>query len=1036
MIDHRDDVLTYLRRQLMGPAGGPDEVIRDRPDQRYTMGVLYPLDVAQEGATEAQVVDESSDSFADAAPDDPIALANQWMPSSLGVSFYLVGTTTLECRISGATYGEANEGRRQRWARRPIATTASPETRRIGWGPGQDSDIPVLGDRARLRAIARPLGAGALVSVTLSNALTAQDGASDPGRCLYQVGLECRATDGRIAEYPRVEFLTADREEEELFLAYRHRRVFAIGHGCSAGWEAVGDTATVVRADLIPAEEVPGIVTGGDAAKKILGLGLLADPGADLEDGLAEFISGYRAWIEVTASRTDYPPSLSAARDRIVARLERVEARMRDGARLLADDRVARRAFSLANLAMLVQMHRTASIEDRQRLPALGVDDYLGLDQYRWFPFQLAFALMILSSLRSGSDPDRDLVDLLWFPTGGGKTEAYLFAAAFVIFVRRIEKGDAGAGTAVITRYTLRLLTTQQFQRAAALACACEWLRTRPGAGLGSSPIRLGLWVGGGAFPNKFVEAVEWLRQVLDGSTDDVLPLPSCPWCGTDLIPTRGVDEQTRIGVEATNSSFRLFCPDNTCEFHAALPVAIVDEDMYKAPPSMVVGTVDKFARLAWIEDGGAFFGLGGTAPPDLIIQDEMHLISGPLGTTVGLYESAISGLLEFGGARPKIIASTATIRRANDQSLGVFGRHVSLFPPAGIDEEDSYFSRRGPAGDGRLHIGVMSANHTASSSLIHTAAALAQAPLSVGLSGKALDSMWTLVIYHNSLRELGKVLTFARDDIPARIEVIEPDEDRRREVPDDTVEELTSNVSSSRIPAILRRMQAGYGEHNALSMLLATNMIQVGIDVPRLGLMLVNGQPKTTSEYIQATSRVGRKSTRGLVVTLFSASKSRDRSHYETFHSYHQALYRHVEPTSVTPFSLPSRDRALAAALVVIVRHGAGLAANDAAIHFDRADPKIVRAVDLLLQRVAAADPLEVEPTRVHIDRLIDEWATRAAGAKRDGSRLLYFEAGRSHRRLLKKYGSSGDGWDALDSMRSVDRQCTVDVIGGPAGG
>jgi hypothetical protein len=461
-----------------------------------------------------------------------------------------------------------------------------------------------------------------------------------------------------------------------------------------------------------------------------------------------------------------------------------------------------------------------------------------------------------------------------------------------------------------------------------------------------------------------------------------------------------------------------------------------VDEELYEHPPAILVGTVDKFARLAWAEGGGAFFGLGRHAPPDLIIQDEMHLISGPLGTTVGLYEAAISGLLELADARPKVIASTATIRRADDQSKGIFGRRVALFPPAGLDEHDSYFSRVDHDRPGRVYIGVMSPNHTPSSALIHTAAALLEAPVALGMSGDDLDAMWTLVVYHNSLRELGKVVTFARDDIPARIQAITTDELLRRHLPDHHVVELTSNIPSARIPAVLTRMSAPHGHPDAISMLLATNMIQVGIDVPRLGLMLVNGQPKTTAEYIQATSRVGRGATPGLVVTQFSPSKPRDRSHYESFASYHQSLYRHVEPTSVTPFSLPSRERALHAALVILVRHGAGLPSNADAKQFEPTDVRVRRAVEVLLKRVDEADPLERPATEAHINDLLEVWALAAENARRDATALVYWSPGKVPPRLLKKFGGLGDGWATLDSMRSVDRQSGVKVIGGLAGG
>jgi superfamily II DNA/RNA helicase len=329
-----------------------------------------------------------------------------------------------------------------------------------------------------------------------------------------------------------------------------------------------------------------------------------------------------------------------------------------------------------------------------------------------------------------------------------------------------------------------------------------------------------------------------------------------------------------------------------------------------------------------------------------------------------------------------------------------------------------------------------MSQNHTPSSALVRTAAVLAQAVAELDLAGQERDAYWTQVIYHNSLRELGKTVTFARDDIPARVEVIQPNPERRRTLRDAEVVELTSNVSSRQIPSVLARMAVTADNPDAISLLLATNMIQVGIDVPRLGLMLVNGQPKTTSEYIQASSRVGRGSTRGLVVTLYSPSKPRDRSHYESFFSYHAALYRYVEPSSVTPFALQSRNRSLHAALVILLRHGAGLRENDQAIDFDQSLPKVIDAVDVLLARVAAADPMERNATEAHIRRLLDTWTRMAEEARRDASRLHYYAAGRQHRRLLRRYGEVGEGWETLDSMRSVDRQCIVEVIGGTAGG
>ena len=260
------------------------------------------------------------------------------------------------------------------------------------------------------------------------------------------------------------------------------------------------------------------------------------------------------------------------------------------------------------------------------------------------------------------------------------------------------------------------------------------------------------------------------------------------------------------------------------------------------------------------------------------------------------------------------------------------------MFPPSGLDADDSYFVRFDREMPGRLYSGIMPQGHTPLTAMVHLSAALLQAPIDLPLTAPADDAYWTLVAYHNSLRELGKSVTLAHDDIPARISVIAETEDDVRRLPDDQILELTSNVPPAEIPAKLEVLQRHRGE-GAASFVASTNMISVGVDVPRLGLMLVVGQPKTTSEYIQATSRVGR-TVPGLIVTLYSPSKPRDRSHYESFVPYHSALYRAVEPTSVTPFSIPARGRALHAGLVVMARHGLGWDANDDASLFNAADP------------------------------------------------------------------------------------------------
>jgi hypothetical protein len=1039
----RSEIIAYLHRTVVGPAAGADEVVEDPPHRRYLSGTLYPQNAETEEIVANDEADGVGGSHADELADDPVKLANEWLPSSIGLTLYVSGQGQIRCEVWGARYETFHEGRSRRWRRIALSEPALPEVE-VLTAPGgrRRTATPVLEGRAELQAFWRPMPDGHLVTLTLVNIQT-QGGPTpiETDLCLHQVGFACRVTDGSILEYPSVDFLSADPEEAELRLLHRHVKTFAIGHGCAANWQAT-DSGQVewVWTDLIPTFEVAPVAHAGDFGHEALELRYLADPTVEktaLEVSLQSFASSYGAWIDGLRSAAAQLPAVHApATARVLERLDRTFLRIQRGIKVLVSDEKFLKAFRLANLAMLMQMRHskedlggTRRRRDEIVPPAI---DYWDL-RYTWRPFQLAFILLTLPSVAQSDDPDRDVVDLIWFPTGGGKTEAYLGVAAFEIFLRRLRSGDSGAGTAVITRYTLRLLTAQQFQRAAALVAAAELIRRDHEDVMGRTPMSIGLWVGDEAAPNRYSKAVELFDEVLnDPEPTNPFQLETCPWCGTEIVP-RVQDSADCYGIRATNTSFLFFCPSTECKFHDGLPVAVVDDELYARPPTILIATVDKFARLAWDEGGSAFFGMGGRYEvPSLIIQDELHLLSGPLGTTVGIYEGAVEALIALNGGNPKILASTATIRRAEDQVTGLFGRSVQLFPPPGLDARDSYFSRVDSSKPGRLYVGVMSQSHTAATTMINVAASLLQAPVELGLQGDELDAFWTVVAYHNSLRELGRTITQARDDIPKRLETISSDQSRRRQLDDHTVVELTSNVGGTRLPSLLARLSLHHDDADAVSFLATTNMLSVGVDVPRLGLMLVNGQPKTTSEYIQATSRVGRSRVPGLVVTMYSATRPRDRSHYETFVPYHGALYRQVEPTSVTPYSLPSRERALHAALVILVRHGAGLASNDEAGSFDPADPATRRAIEMLKDRVIAVDGDEANATSRHLDRLVEEWATLAQATLGSGRRLYYKATSRQHQGLLQDFGAGRDaGWETLHSMRNVDRQCSIRVIG-----
>ncbi|MFE3646295.1 helicase-related protein [Streptomyces sp. NPDC059152] len=1042
--EHRADFVTYLRSQLVGPAVAEDETLVDPPDRRYLMGTLYPrgaslLEHAQEDGEQGFNETEAGNGEEDGFADDPVAEANAWLPSSLGFSFF-TNAQKIEVTCAASRYVTSREGGRRSWRRQPRLSarrSVSAET---------STAIPVLDGHGRLHVRWRPFGIGHLVTCVLANAHDEEESPyKDRDLMLFQVELQATTLGGTILEYPSTRLNSRDEEEQELRVQYRHIVTRAVGHGCAVEWDEYSDPVNTVQAQVMPQQVVEHIKPDGPKDLSVLNLAHLSRSGLTVEDLRAElhsFVLGYREWFDTQQSKTKaLRPWAAAPAGRILRRIGTALDRMASGVEALtsstsAGDK-AREAFRLANRAMALQMLHSrpelAGSRHRRNSDILELND--PGDDYTWHPFQLAYFLLVVEGLMYPEHEDRKTVDLIWFPTGGGKTEAYLLTACFEILWRRLRFGTAGGGTAVLSRYTLSLLTTQQFQRTATAICALEYIRQgRDGPlthDLGQEPISIGLWVGKETTPNKISDAQDELAALKQMNVpDDRFLLERCPWCGTEIVPERG-GRDADFGIRADGVTTSFFCPRNTCDFHECLPVAVVDELIYRKPPTFVLGTVDKFARLAWEPEAGNLFGKDGRRAPSLVIQDELHLLAGPLGTTVGLYESAILELCAWGGVVPKVIASTATIRRSHDQIRSLYGRAAQLFPPAGIDAGHSYFASPDTDKPGRLYVGVMAQGHTASTSTVHVGAAALQAPNEICEDDTLRDTYWTTIAYHNSLRELGRTVTIARDDIPARLEHLTKDDTRRRELNDDSVVELTSNIPRAAQPRLLERLGKSFKEPGSVCFLATTNMLSVGVDVPRLGLMLMNGQPKTTSEYIQATSRVGRRHVPGLVVTLFRSTKPRDRSHYESFGVYHRSLYRHVEPTSVTPWSMPSRNRALHAVLTILVRHGIGLnAENKAGEILDHTDD-VARIRDLIVAHVRRADPEETDAATEQLDSLIEAWQQEAEIARGEGSRLFYQPQGRQYTSLLTDFGKQGGLWETPQSMRNVDRECLVAVRG-----
>jgi hypothetical protein len=1074
----RRKLVAWTQEQLIGPGAGSgrqrwqdDFAFKGlRPSEAFQCGLLFPIaeegvdPASEEGDSDAAIESiDDDEATRDAAADNRVRYVP---PSSCGFSFYVEGDEVqLDIRCWAARY-EGSEGRgpqQEVWSR----LTCAPKdgcTWSIYLASGSERERQAHslqlfprddGHRARLQAICRPHGLGWLVTVSLAN--TQRLPAFDVGNsrewvgtreqlCLFECALECRVTSGKVGDYPGAAMSLLSDEDQELAIQYRNKRVLAVGHGAGVDWITDVQGVTSVCTDFMPVAEVPLVTADtGHASDPTLDLDFLAsieqDPRA-VTDRLTKFVSDYGQWIvERRVESKSLPADSQTAASRITARMEQAMKRMRKGIACLSGSRSndIRRAFALANRAMALQMRQGSVASGHPgRTP-------------RWRPFQLGFLLMVLESALSDDHGDRDLVDLIWFPTGGGKTEAYLALVAFVITWRRLKYGHSGGGTTVLMRYTLRLLTGQQFERATRLIFAMEYLRrSEPGLGLGDEPITIGMWVGSATTPNKFDDAIGELgKSQQHGTVSRKLLLNQCPWCGTPFSPS--------ASFVATRSRFQFLCRNAHCAFHSGssatpLPCNVVDEALYDEPPTLLIGTIDKFARLAWEPRASAFFGGSTRRPPELIIQDELHLIAGPLGSIAGVYEAAIDTVLKARGVRPKYIASTATIRNAQEQVVALYARQAVVFPPPGLDESDSWFARMVPVSDetpGRLYFGYLAPGRQKAKAIAPLAAVLLAAPNSLfgeDANRDALrDAWWTLVSYHSSLKGVGTAYGALDIDAPTFLSFL--DEKRRdfdKSLPPlpprletgDRLQQLSSVVDGATNQRTFSRLTRRCDDtpNDYLDAVLATNIIATGVDIGRLATMIVNGQPLTTAEYIQASSRVGRGEVPGVVCVNFYRDQVRSLSHYESFRAYHESFYRHVEPSSVTPFTYPCRKRALHAALVIVMRHGAGLLVERAAEHFDPLDERQAAITSDLAARCAKADPMRAEGIRAHFDSLSRAWHEYVADNQVSGLPTQYSAldgAGIGVARLIHDFDSQIPGlWPTLQSMRNVEHSAIVNLL------
>ena len=1150
---------------LLGPAGGPCERIVDMGVRdRYLVGKLAPRQAAEGGIDGPLANDDAEEPTEPRAPgrhepgaefgtatgrvepesdstDEIDAASNQSLvPSSMGMTFCVDGDAErIEIEAHWGRYERVpndehelfrpNGQKAKIWQRIPCGgKIVVPLTEGVIPHQAPDGEFPEVRVQGSIRA--GNTNGDRLVTLFLVNAQEEPPTNRDTA-WVFQPELIVRSTQdaAKRAIFRRRPVLDADGmdpEREALEMIYRNRVEFAVGHGVAVHAETADDVtlATEVRTTVMPQYEVQVTETPGldpsdrPAMREMVSSGLLdmqrlatleIDP---LVDALSMLTKDYAAWISEQRARVGaevigYDTQAQEAMDRCQV----IHTRLQQGIDTLKDNEKALAAFRFANRAMATQRVRSQYSLAMRRGEDVTVDKFDVLKNRSWRPFQLAFLLLSIPSLADPSHADRTqpvgaYADLLWFPTGGGKTEAYLGVAAFTMAIRRMQGNlggyDSSRGLAVIMRYTLRLLTLQQFQRATALICATEVLRREAlGKGdksLGTEPFTIGLWVGNKVTPGTTEDshrAIEDVRNPGKYNAGAASPaqLTSCPWCGSEVAPGRDVE------VDKGSGRTYVYCGDKKgrCDFskgksskqpHPGIPVLVVDEEIYHRPPTMMIATVDKFAMMAWRGQVRTLFGRVGREcerhgllwqgadcngnhqagkglpsskvktinpirPPDLIIQDEFHLISGPLGTMVGLYETAVDELcgwmLNGKTVKPKIIASTATVRKAKEQVNNVFMRRVSVFPPHGLDVEDNFFSVQRPIEEkpGRRYLGVCSPGSSRPAMLIRVYTAFLTAAQELfGHFGEPADPYMTMVGYFNALRELGGMKRLAEDDVQTRSYRVEMSMVKRPGLAQrsiNNIRELTSRVSSQDIPKYLDNLEVKFksefdtatgkyvtrwqeGDTRAIDVVLATNMLSVGVDVNRLGLMAVNGQPKGTAEYIQATSRVGR-SFPGLVCTVLTWARPRDLSHYETFEHYHATFYKHVEAQSVTPFSPRAMDRGLTGAMLSLMRlENDVFSPNEGAGQLSTSNQvEMTDAINILAARAGnvAEDNARKQLAEAELKERADEWAKEVS----KGGRILAYEKRGPEKdktvALIKAPGlQAWDNWTVPMSMREVE--------------
>jgi len=1045
-----DEIKSFLARDLIGPITEDEVIDSVEPLSYYAMGILWAkrLSGRSEDSTEQlSIMDICDEDIEDVVKTDydSIAETNTYKPSAMGVSTMLSPNTKsliVEFSFSRYTMSKSNrlpEGEEEsESARTGFFYSRTPYKLSTAFNiPAKCGTIfcmehrnrPNLGVEVSL-CVRKIMDDGSkLVTVSAANTIEAPQRSKEQNEsAMFQCLLHLHSENGFD---PVFQSNRIGQSEEDQISAMQYRGVvnYAAGHGCSVRY-ADDSVVTDIYSDFMPAEMVYQMKPGEIADSEILRLAFWRTADRfEAYDRLRRFATEYEEWRDGQAAIYEKLADHKAAAERVIGRIDVCIERLLSGADVLRSDDYSWTAFKLMNEAMLLQRVNT------KRLSAADTD------KVEWYPFQLAYILQIIPDITVADRNFRDTVDLLWFPTGGGKTEAYLGVAAFTIFYRRLISKDTNDGVTVIMRYTLRLLTIQQFERASSLICACEYLRKIHN--ISGGEISIGLWIGSGMTPNH-IDGEGGASAVLAALKDDPdkrinegnpVQITNCPWCG-QKIDLDGYDivKDKRLVIRCNNNK--------KCEFNNALPIYVVDDDIYSKRPTLLLSTIDKFARLAWEIKAKNLFGDTVYASPELIIQDELHLISGPLGSLAGVFEIGVEYLCSRNGRYPKVIASTATVKNASEQIRNIYNKQMFQFPPGGIDFYDSFFSVSASADErpARTYVGLCESGGTLADLMIRVYSNLTFIKALFIKQGKPswiVDQFSTIVGYFNAISDLGGADNIINDRMYSYIRTLTNRKFRvdaekagmeLSDVKTGLHDELTSRKTAKEIKETLVNLDIKYTENGHYSYVLASNMLSVGIDIDRLGVMTMYNQPKSNAEYIQATSRVGRQKP-GLVLSMYNGSRSRDKSHYEQFGFYHKAFYQYVEATSVTPFSVRAIEKAIHCVFIIMLRlTEPELGDNSGAAHFRADAPYVHKVKEIILDRVRSIYPNGVSSAEKWLTLISDAWDELA----RDNPDTLVYKSFVSGKYSLLISGEQEESLEfpaTLNSLRNVEPSSNIFV-------